>query len=395
MDKVLPLLESRLVLQRFGLSEEDVPLLHETVAGLNVHWGLDQTMREGKDNLFTWQQAIERLTLGWMLPEGSNGMWQGVSAWHSNVNQLDVFSGFAEFIRTLADMAAQWQEPADVESWVQRCRDLLEKLFAPDMDDQYAKQQFEQSLAKWQEEAQLAEFDGLLPCETVIRHIRRFLDSESQAGFLSGGITFCSMVPMRSLPFKMVCLLGLNDGDFPRNTKAAVFDLIAKHPKKGDRARRDDDRYLFLEALISAREMLYLSYIGRDIRNDAEFAPSSLISELLDTIAAMTGKSGRELTEKWVKYHPLQAFSRRYFQKDALSDGLFSTRQDYADALNQPQAEAQPFFLEVLSQEEPDKTIHQDELISFWRNPVKVWLKKKFKLGSAVSGRRMGVCRTV
>ena len=376
VDKVLPLLESWLVLQRFGLSEEDVPLLHETVAGLNVHWGLDQTMREGKDNLFTWQQAVERLALGWMLPEGGNGMWQGVSAWHSNVNQLDVFSGFAEFIRTLADMAAQWQEPANVESWVQRCRDLLEKLFAPDTDDQYAKQQFEQSLAKWQEEAQLAEFDGLLPCKTVIRHIRRFLDSESQAGFLSGGITFCSMVPMRSLPFKMVCLLGLNDGDFPRNTKAAVFDLIAKHPKKGDRARRDDDRYLFLEALISAREMLYLSYIGRDIRNDAEFAPSSLISELLDTIAAMTGKSGRELSEKWVKHHPLQAFSRRYFQKDALSDGLFSTRQDYADALNQPQAEAQPFFLEALSQEEPGKTIHQGELISFWRNPVKVWLKK-------------------
>ena len=376
VDKVLPLLESRLVLQRFGLSEEDVPLLHDAVAGLNVHWGLDQTMREGKDNLFTWQQAVERLALGWMLPEGGNGMWQGVSAWHSNVNQLDVFSGFAEFIRTLADMAAQWQEPANVESWVQRCRALLEKLFAPDTDDQYAKQQFEQSLAKWQEEAQLAEFDGLLPCKTVIRHIRRFLDSESQAGFLSGGITFCSMVPMRSLPFKMVCLLGLNDGDFPRNTKAAVFDLIAKHPKKGDRARRDDDRYLFLEALISAREMLYLSYIGRDIRNDAEFAPSSLISELLDTIAAMTGKSGRELSEKWVKHHPLQAFSRRYFQQDALSDGLFSTRQDYADALNQPQAEAQPFFLEALSQEEPGKTIHQGELISFWRNPVKVWLKK-------------------
>ena len=84
-----------------------------------------------------------------------------------------------------------------------------------------------------------------------------------------------------------------------------------------------------------------------------------------------------------MKHHPLQAFSRRYFQQDALSDGLFSTRQDYADALNQPPAEAQPFFLEALSQEEPGKTIHQGELVSFWRNPVKVWLKKKFKLGSA------------
>ena len=183
VDKVLPLLESRLVLQRFGLSDEDVPLLHDAVAGLNVHWGLDQTMRDGKDNLFTWQQAVERLALGWMLPEGGNGMWQGVSAWHSNVNQLDVFSGFAEFIRTLADMAAQWQAPANVEIWVQRCRDLLEKLFAPDAGDQYAKQQFEQSLAKWQEEAQLAGFDGLLPCKTVIRHIRRFWTAKAKPDF--------------------------------------------------------------------------------------------------------------------------------------------------------------------------------------------------------------------
>ena len=376
VDKVLPLLESGLVLRRFGLTADDLPLLHDTIAELNVHWGLDGTMRGAADNLFTWQQALERIVLGWMLPDDGSPLWQNVSAWYGDVNRLDVFGRFAAFIRTLSRLAAEWRKPAAAEEWTERCRDLVQSLFLPDADDQYALQQFEQALAKWQEETALAGFSGTLPQHTVIRHIRRFLGSESQAGFLRGGITFCSMVPMRSLPFKVICLLGLNDGDFPRNTKAAVFDLIAKHPQKGDRARRDDDRYLFLEALISAREMLYLSYIGRDIRNDAEFAPSSLISELLDTIAAMTGKSGRELSEKWVKHHPLQEFSRRYFQKDVLSDGLFSTRQDYADALNQPQAEAQPFFLEALSQEEPGKTIHQGDLISFWRNPVKVWLKK-------------------
>ena len=376
VDKVLPLLESGLVLRRFGLTADDLPLLHDTIAELNVHWGLDGTMRGAADNLFTWQQALERIVLGWMLPDDGSPLWQNVSAWHGDVNRLDVFGRFAAFIRTLSRLAAEWRKPAAAEEWTERCRDLVQSLFLPDADDQYALQQFEQALAKWQEETALAGFRGTLPQHTVIRHIRRFLGSESQAGFLRGGITFCSMVPMRSLPFKVICLLGLNDGDFPRNTKAAVFDLIAQHPQKGDRARRDDDRYLFLEALISAREMLYLSYIGRDIRNDAEFAPSSLISELLDTIAAMTGKSGRELAEKWVKHHPLQAFSRRYFQKDALSDGLFSTRQDYADALNQPPVEAQPFFLEALSQEEPGKIIQQGELISFWRNPVKVWLKR-------------------
>jgi exodeoxyribonuclease V, gamma subunit len=287
-----------------------------------------------------------------------------------------VFGRFAAFIRTLSRLAAEWRKPAATEEWTERCRDLVQSLFLPDADDQYALQQFEQALAKWQEETALAGFRGTLPQHTVIRHIRRFLGSESQAGFLRGGITFCSMVPMRSLPFKVICLLGLNDGDFPRNTKAAVFDLIAKHPQKGDRARRDDDRYLFLEAIISARDILYISYVGRSIRNDDELAPSALVSELIDTVAAMTGRRSKELAEHWVEQHPLQPFSHRYFIADNISDDLFSTRQDYAEALNRPREQARPFFSEALEENSPAPTVWQDDFIRFWKNPVKAWLQQ-------------------
>jgi len=280
-----------------------------------------------------------------------------------------VFGRFAAFIRTLSRLAVGWRIPAAAEEWTERCRDLVQSLFLPDADDQYALQQFEQALAKWQEETELAGFRGTLPQHTVIRHIRRFLGSESQTGFLRGGITFCSMVPMRSLPFKVICLLGLNDGDFPRNTKAAVFDLIAKHPQNGDRARRDDDRYLFLEAIISARDILYLSYVGRSIRNDDELAPSALVSELIDTIAAMTGRRSKELAEHWVEQHPLQPFSHRYFIADNISDDLFSTRQDYAEALNRPREQARPFFSEALEENSPAPTVWQDDFIRFWKNP--------------------------
>ena len=223
----------------------------------------------------------------------------------------------------------------------------------------------------------MAGFFGQLPQQTVIRHIRRFLDSESEAGFLRSGITFCSMVPMRSLPFKVICLLGLNDGDFPRNTKAAVFDLIAKHPAKGDRARRDDDRYLFLEALISAREILYLSYIGRDIRKDEELAPSSLLGELIDTVAAMTGIGSRQLAENWIEQHPLQPFSHRYFQTGSRSNGIFSTRTDYAEALECPSGQSQPFFDNPVESCEPVAEIGQEAFVRFWRNPVKAWLQQQ------------------
>ena len=182
---------------------------------------------------------------------------------------------------------------------------------------------------------------------------------------------------MRSLPFKVICLLGLNDGDFPRNTKAAVFDLIAKHPAKGDRARRDDDRYLFLEALISAREILYLSYIGRDIRKDEELAPSSLLGELIDTVAAMTGIGSRQLAENWIEQHPLQPFSHRYFQTSSCSDGIFSTRTDYAEALECPSGQPQPFFDNPVESCEPVAEIGQEAFVRFWRNPVKAWLQQQ------------------
>ena len=377
VDKVLVLLETAPVLRRFGLTEDDLPLLHDMVADLNVRWGLDGEMRGGTDQLFTWKQAVERMILGWMLPEGGNPMWQDVSAWYADVNQTAMFGRFAAFIESLSDIVRIWRQPATVDEWVGRCRDLLKTLFQAKADDQKAVQNLENEWVKWQEESTLAGFVGQLPQQTVIRHIRRFLDSESEAGFLRSGITFCSMVPMRSLPFKVICLLGLNDGDFPRNTKAAVFDLIAKHPAKGDRARRDDDRYLFLEALISAREILYLSYIGRDIRKDEELAPSSLLGELIDTVAAMAGIGSRQLAQNWIEQHPLQPFSHRYFQTGSRSDGIFSTRTDYAEALKCPSGQPQPFFDNPVESCEPVAEIGQEAFVRFWRNPVKAWLQQQ------------------
>lgn len=375
---LLPLLEHDAVRRRFGLNRDDLPLLHDTVAALNVHWGLDKEMRGSRDNLFTWQQGLERIALGWMLPESSHPLWRYVSAWHGNPGHTETLARFCAFVRTLADTARTWRQPATVAGWAERVRALAAALTVSDADSRHARQQLGQSLARWQEEAALAGFESSLPQQTVIRHIGRFLDSESQAGFLSGGITFCSMVPMRSLPFKMICLLGLNDGSFPRNTKAAAFDLIARHPQKGDRARRDDDRYLFLEAIMSAREILYLSYVGRDIRTNQELAPSALINELADTVAAMCGAA--ELPRDWVKQHPLQPFSRSYFTPGAVSDGLCSTRSDYARALNNPEPPRSAFF-SVLPEAaaesaEPPEPVNHHDFIRFWRNPVRSWLHR-------------------
>jgi exodeoxyribonuclease V gamma subunit len=109
-------------------------------------------------------------------------------------------------------------------------------------------------------------------------------DDLLQAGFLAGGVTFCSFKPMRSIPFRIVCLVGMNDGAFPRSTQRLGFDLMAQSPRLGDRSTREDDRYLFLETLLSARDRLYISYVGQSVKDNSPAPPSVLVSELLDYV---------------------------------------------------------------------------------------------------------------
>jgi exodeoxyribonuclease V gamma subunit len=144
--------------------------------------------------------------------------------------------------------------------------------------------------------------------------------------FLAGGVTFCAMVPMRSIPFQVVCLIGMNDGSFPRARQPLSFDLLAADDAQpGDRSRRDDDRYLFLEAVASARRCLSVSWVGRGVRDNAHIPPSIVVSELLAAVR-------QGFDAPWIEtVHPLQAFSRRYFATPP-APGLVSYSTELCEA---------------------------------------------------------------
>lgn len=371
-EKVLSFLENDVVLNRFQLNREDLPFLHQLIQQLHIHWGLNHQMREHND-LFTWKQGLNRLMAGCLLPQTDQALWQNISPFPCNINQFHTITHFVSFIQTLERIYQEWQSADSIQVWTERFRQLTKDLFQPAEQDHRAVQEFERKLSQWQEEVALANFSRPISLTTALNHLKHFLAGNTDNGFLRSGITFCSLVPMRNLPFKMICLLGLNEADYPRNTKASSFDLIAQHPKRGDRSRRDDDRYLFLEVLMSAREKLYLSYIGKNIQNNEELAPSALIGELIDTLAIMTHTESAILRKNLIQHHPLQAFSRRYFD----GSGLQSSRQDYANALNQPYQESPAFLHDFSLSSSPNTTyLSQKDLIAFWKNPVRHWLKQ-------------------
>lgn len=372
-DAILPLLDNEIICQHYDFSTDDFVVLQHTVQALNIRWGWDAEMRNGQDALFTWQQGLDRLTLG-SLMDDNNTLWQHINPYPVDLSHIELFGKFNHLLRCLKDAYDLWQTAATPTEWINRVRQLSKQLFADNANQTDAQRLLDTALDNWLAETQLAEFYGDIPPEIFRQHLHRFLTGANESGFLRGGITFCNMVPMRSLPFKIICLLGLNDSDFPRNTRAASFDLIARHPQKGDRSRRDDDRYLFLEAVMSAREKLYLSYVGRDNQKDNELAPSPLVNELLDTLSEMTRQSehSSDAPTPSVCQHPLQAFSKRYFN----GSGLASSRQDYARAYNEPDTAPQPFFTSEPTETETAVSIDHQDFIRFWRNPVKYWLRR-------------------
>ena len=160
----------------------------------------------------------------------------------------------------------------------------------------------------------------------------RLTPGEAAVGFLTGGVTFCAMLPMRSIPFKVIALVGMGSRAFPRTQRPAGFDLIASHPRPGDRSVREEDRYLFLEALLSAREKLIISYVGQSIKDNSEIPPSVVVSELIEAVEQgfTLGPRGDGILDHICIRHRLQAFSPSYFEG---RPGLFSYSEENLNAL--------------------------------------------------------------
>ena len=159
--------------------------------------------------------------------------------------------------------------------------------------------------------------------ELLIHWMEQRLSSrEIQGRLFSGGITFCGMRPMRCLPFRVICLLGLNDGVFPRRDNKIEFDTMRNAWRPGDPAKGDEDRYLMLETLLCARKTLYLSYCGRNLKDNGECQPSVLVRELLDFIDDRSGQdsdSGPRFSDGLTTTHSMQAFAANNYTPDNAS----------------------------------------------------------------------------
>ncbi|MCK6527840.1 exodeoxyribonuclease V subunit gamma [Myxococcota bacterium] len=391
------------VRRRFGLSEDDVSTARGWLRDAGIRWGWDAADRDGHgqpeegQNTFLW--GLRRLALGVvMADEGRVVRPSGASPGDPPLLPFDdmegegarVFGRFAAFCDGLARAVESVAAPTTVPGWAGRLRGVVDSLVDPGGDAAWQREQVVEALDDLVSEA------GSCGADVDLSALRQVVSGRFEVPRggdrpVSGAVTVCALAPMRSVPFPVVCLLGMDDGVFPRKAPELGFDLTRLTPRAGDRDPRDEDRHLLLEALMSARSHLLVLYTGQDARTGAPSPPAVPVAELLDALDASFPAPGGEgtLRDRVLFRHPVQPFSPRGFLPGAVAgagpgrDEPFShdvRMRDAARGLARRRTGSLALFRDGPLPEVPVGAVSIDALARSLIHPVRFLMRERLRL---------------
>ena len=386
--QVLDLASREPVRRRFRLDDDDIVRLEEWVTESGIRWGLDAAHRGpfGLEELSqgTWDHGVARVLVGVTMTEDDRRLVDGVLPLDDvESGAIDLAGRFAELVDRLGTVLDDLSAPKTVDAWasvIARAADLLGDTSARDAWQRAELQRILDDVAGEADASRtplaLAEVRALLA--------ERLEGRPTRANFRTGHLTICTLVPMRSVPHRVVCLLGLDDAVFPRKAPRDGDDLLLDAPRLGERDPRAEDRQLLLDALMAAQERLVITYTGADERTNARRPPAVPAGELLD-VADRTVRTadGRPAREHVVVQHPLQPFDWRNFTAGRLAgDDPWSFDRVTlagAQALTTGRAASPPFLAEPLVlQRSP--VVQLDDLVRFVQHPVRAFLRGRLGL---------------
>ncbi len=387
---LLDLLDVPALRARFHIDQADLPRLRAWVRGANVRWGLHAEQRASlslphEDEAgaqHTWAFGLRRMLLGYAVG-GDAQAWNDIEP-YGEVGGLDaaLLGPLARLFDALDHTWRTLRESATVPQWAVRLRALRETFFSgDDAEDAYTFARLDNVLQDWLDMCADARLDDELPLSMVGDYWLSALDQSALSQhFFAGAVTFATLMPMRAIPFRRVCLLGMNDGDYPRARVQMDFDLMRGYYRPGDRSRREDDRYLLLEAVLSARDHLHVSWVGRSINDNSERPPSVLIGQLRDHLqAGWTLVDDGDLLEVLTVEHRLQPFSAAYFDAGDTSSPLFTYAAEWRRAPDLDAADDghPPATLLALPREKP---LSLRELADFLKQPVRAFFRQRLRV---------------
>ena len=379
--ELLALLEQPAIRARFGVDEAGLEKVVQWLDQAAIRWGRDGANKVDfglpEEDRNTWRAGLRQLMLGYALAD------QGEALWHATYpldavegSDTQWLGGLLAFTEAVFELDGILGEAATPQQWQKRLTATLERFFNVDSSSEQDLIGVRACIEQLVEEASDAGYEATLSLALVRHRLSELFEQPVDRGFLGGGVNICALAPMRSLPFRVICLLGMNDGQFPRQPQELGFDLMRREFRNGDRSRRVDDRYLFLETLLSARDRLIISYCGQSQRDNKPMPASVVVEELKECLAQMVTQDGlAQITHR----HPLQPFSPDYFRSDTELFSYSTEMREAAMAVGQGRAIDRPLVEQPLPATESQAVIELGQLIQFFENPQRLF--SRLRLG--------------
>ena len=391
-EDIYEIISSEPVMAKFRISPEELETIYDLISEAGIAWGRDCEHRKnilGQDysDINTWHFGFERILAGYAFDK-NDPLSDGTLPLPMDSATGITAGKLIAITNKLFRYADILSEPHTPEEWhdVVLTEIIAEFLEIPNRKNEDIQLLYS-TVAEFRTVCGEAGVDEEIPLDVIRAVLGNTLNSSSSGrrSFFRGGVTFCQLLPMRNIPFKSVCLLGMNDAEFPRIETKSGFDLMNKELRRGDRSLRNEDSFIFLELLLACRENLYISYLGQSHSDNKKISPSVLVSEMLDHISTAGGVEKESL----VTEHPLHAFDEKYFtvsEKPSRKE-FFSYSEVYRRAgevfANSAKTEA-PFFQVSEELPKPDDPSFLEfsfaQFVSFFVSPVKFFLRYRLNI---------------
>lgn len=377
-ENLLNLLDFKLIRQQFNLT--DIEQLRTWLKAANIHFG-KENKKENDTNYVSWRYGLQRLMYGLcMSGEELYGEGQG-SFYPTDLVEgydLPIVVQLLTFIESIFETLAQREEAKTLNQWIDYVETLsFTFLGEPDNEDDESLPHLQKQLNRYREVESLFhdKINFEVFCYTFLPTLT--MDKKNQ-DFGNRGITFCSLIPMRSIPFKVVALLGMDYDKFPRKERPLSFNLLQKPGQKqiGDRNVKDNDKHLFLETLLSAKDYFYLSYIGQNIKDNSLLPPSIMVEELLQFIKKGLSPELKDLANQLITIEPQHSYSTKYNKENPHLYSYLLANTNTNDACK---ALEEGLLKEpVAPPTEPTEKISLTNFLAYFKNPFKFVYHQKY-----------------
>ena len=380
MTDIMDILETKAVYQAFGIEDNELDHIRKWVIESGMRWGIDAEHRSQLNLPGFYENSIsfafDRMLLGYSMEDNGESYLDKIIPYDEiELSTSPLLGKFSYFMETLTQVKDLISKPDTIHKWVSKLNQILDKFFTDDNTSYKEIVRIRKIIDSLSEIGTQTNFDKKISFEIIKYYLSQKAGSEKVfEGFLRGKITFCTMQPMRTVPAKVICLLGMNEGAFPREERKVGFNIMDKNIRFCDKSKTLEDRFIFLESLLAAKSSLYISYIGNDDKTNETSQPSIVVCELMDYLKSIYGKS---IEQSILINERLHGFSEIYLNNSEQNHFTYLQSNLTAAETLRNKAKKRLFAGSKIENCEFDyEEINLSNIITFYKNPCKYFITK-------------------